>query len=132
MPAGHLAGALMVQAGFELEPHHPREFAYCGIQIADRFESDIVQCLPQAFAFISHGILNGEQQQFNSLPLFGCSKLGEDVASSSTWIANWHSTSPFVQAYRRSPFCVDQRILQAAAAYHQPHIPHHSLLFHHT
>jgi hypothetical protein len=58
-----------LQVGFELEAHHPEDFTYCCIQIADRFESDIVQCLPQSFAFISHGIQNGEQQQLNSVAL---------------------------------------------------------------
>ncbi|KAF6251203.1 protein-tyrosine phosphatase-like protein [Scenedesmus sp. NREL 46B-D3] len=49
----------VLQVGFELEAHHPGAFTYCSIQVADRFESDIVQCLPQAFAFITHGIQDG-------------------------------------------------------------------------
>lgn len=55
-----------VQVGFELEAHHPQAFTYCSIQIADRFETDIVQCLPHAFAFISQGVQDGEQQHFDA------------------------------------------------------------------
>ncbi|WIA33270.1 hypothetical protein OEZ86_006411 [Tetradesmus obliquus] len=49
----------ILQVGFELEAHHPQAFTYCSIQIADRFETDIVQCLPRAFAFISQGVQDG-------------------------------------------------------------------------
>lgn len=71
MSAACVPDAWLVQVGFELEAHHPGAFTYCSIQVADRFESDIVQCLPQAFAFITHGIQDGKQQQCGMV-LCGC------------------------------------------------------------
>jgi hypothetical protein len=56
----------LVQVGFELEAHHPEAFMYCLIPVADRFEADIVQCLPEAFDFISQGSQDGEQQQLSN------------------------------------------------------------------
>jgi hypothetical protein len=52
----------MLQVGVELQPSHPKSFAYLQLPIYDMPEQDIVASFPAAFDFIEQGMTDGKQQ----------------------------------------------------------------------